>query len=100
MGRSAIPGQPGSYVELNSKGMRDLLKSAAIASMLRSRMNRVQASIPGSELRTAQRPTRVVAQVWFGSKLDEANNGRLRRALPLSGGLPGRNKTGMRRSSG
>ena len=100
MGRSAIPGQPGSYVELNSKGMRDLLKSSAIAGQLTARMRRVQSAIPGSELRTAQRPSRVVAQVWYGSKLDEANNGRLRRALPLSGGLPGRNKTGMRRSSG
>jgi hypothetical protein len=100
VGKSAIPGQPGSYVTLDSKGMRDLLKSSAIASVLRSRMGRVQAALPGSELRTAQRPTRVVAQVWYGSKLDEANNGLLRRALPLSGGSPGRNKTGMRRSSG
>ena len=80
--------------------MRDLLKSSAIAGQLTARMRRVQGAIPGSELRTAQRPTRVVAQVWHGSKLDEANNGRLRRALPLSGGLPGRNNTGMRRSRG
>ena len=100
MAKRPIPGQPGSYVELNSKGMRELLKSAAIASELRGRMNRVQAAIPGSELKTAQRPTRVVAQVWFGSKLDEANNGRLRRALPLSGGLPGRKNKGMRAPRG
>jgi len=100
VGRSNIPGQPGSYVELDSKGMRALLKSAAIASELRSRMGRVQSAIPGSELRTAQRPTRVVAQVWYGSKWDEANNGRLRRALPLSGGRPGTKKMGMRTPRG
>jgi hypothetical protein len=100
VGKSAIPGQPGSYVELNMTGMRELLKSSSIASELTKRMGRVQAAIPGSELRTAQRPSRVVAQVWHGSKLDEANNGRLRRALPLSGGLPGRNRTGMRGTRG
>ena len=100
MGRSAIPGQPGSYVELNSKGMRQLLKSAEIGSLLRSRMARVQSAIPGSELKMAQRPTRVVAQVWHGSKVDEANTGRLRRALPLSGGLPGRKNKGMRAPRG
>jgi hypothetical protein len=77
--------------------MRQLLKSAQIENMLASRMGRVQSALPGSELKTAQRPTRVVAQVWFGSKLTEADSGQLRRALPLSGGLPGRKKTGMRK---
>lgn len=97
MAKTPIPGQPGSYVQLNNKGMRELLKSSNIENMLASRMARVQSALSGSELKTAQRPTRVVAQVWFGSKLTEADSGQLRRALPLSGGLPGRKNSGMRK---
>ena len=96
---SRIPGDPEGKVVLNSKGMRDLLKSAGIATELRGRMQVVRAALPGSDLRMAQRPTRVVAQVWRGSNFDEANSGELSRALDFARGLRGRKQSRMKRAN-
>lgn len=88
MGRSNIPGMPGGYVELDFKGMGELLRSPAILSELSGRMRRVQSALPGSELytTTGRRGRAVVAR---GSDFEEANTGELSRALDLAGGQRG-----------
>lgn len=88
MGSSKIPGG-GGEVKLNFKGMGELLRSPAIADELRSRMRRVQAALPGSELEVLTRGRRARAKVARGSDFDEANTGDLARALDLSGGERG-----------
>lgn len=88
MGSSKIPGGGGT-VKLNFNGMRELLRSPAIASELRERMRRVQAALPGSELEVSTRGRRARAKVVRGSDFDEANTGDLARALDLSGGERG-----------
>lgn len=90
----------GGYVVLNRYGMRELLKSKEVASMLRARMSRVQAALPGSELEvTRNGRTRARAKVARGSDFDEANTGELGRALSLAGGRRGTKvKTGKRKS--
>ena len=85
---SKIPGG-GGEVTLNFKGMRELMKSSEVGSELRDRMSRVQSALPGSEIRTKQRPSRVVVQVARGSDFDEANTGDLSKALDLAGGRRG-----------
>jgi len=85
---SKIPGG-GGEVQLNFKGMGELLRSPAIASELRQRMRRVQAALPGSELEVLTRGRRARAKVLRGSDFDEANTGDLARALDLSGGRRG-----------
>jgi hypothetical protein len=84
---SKIPGG-GGEVKLNFKGMGELLRSPEIEAELRSRMRRVQAAVPGSELytTTSRRARAVVAR---GSDFDESNTGELSRALDLSGGQRG-----------
>jgi hypothetical protein len=99
---SKIPGG-GGEVTLNRKGMGDLLRSQAIASMLRARMLRVQAAVPGSDLEVTTKGRRARAKVSRGSDFDEANTGELSRALDLTGGQRGykvkTNKPKPRRSS-
>ena len=99
---SKIPGGGGS-VTLNRKGMGELLKSQDIASMLRKRMTRVQAALPGSDLQVNTGGRRARAKVSRGSDFDEANTGELSRALDLAGGQRGykvkTNKPRPRRSS-
>jgi hypothetical protein len=85
---SSIPGG-GGKVKLNFKGMRDLLKSDAVASILEERMARVQAALPGSEMETRQTRSRVAVKVLRGSDFEEANTGDLSRALDLAGGERG-----------
>lgn len=103
MARSPIPGSPGSYVELDFKGVGELLRSPAIASMLRERMSRVQSALPGSELTVTTGGRRARAKVARGSDFEEANTGELSRALDLAGGQRGyqvkTNKPRARRSS-
>jgi len=98
---SKIPGG-GGEVRLNFKGMGELLRSPAIEAELRSRMKRVQAAVPGSELYTTT-TSRARAVVARGSDFDEANTGELGRALDLAGGQRGykvkTNKPKPRRSS-
>ena len=88
---SKIPGG-GGEVKLNFKGMGELLRSPAIASELRTRMRRVQAAIPGSELEVLTKGRRARAKVAYGSDFDEANTGALSRALDLAGGQRGYKK--------
>ena len=88
---SKIPGG-GGEVKLNFKGIGELLRSPAIASELRSRMRRVQAAIPGSELEVLTKGRRARAKVVYGSDFDEANTGALSRALDLAGGQRGYKK--------
>jgi hypothetical protein len=88
---SKIPNGGGS-VYLNLKGMRELLKSQQIRAELVERMARVAAAIPGSKLEAAERRTRVVVKVISGSDFDEAETGKLSRALDLAGGLRGTKK--------
>lgn len=83
-----IPGKEGR-VFLNRAGMGELLRSQAIASELRTRMRRVQAALPGSELEVLTGGRRARAKVIRGSDFDEANTGDLARALDLSGGQRG-----------
>ncbi len=85
---SRIPGG-GGEVELNSAGMRELMKSPEMQSLLRKRMGRVQSALPGSELKVSISPTRARATVARGSDYDEANTGELSRALNMSGGQRG-----------
>lgn len=85
---SKIPGT-NDRVQLNFKGMGELLKSKEIESMLMERMSAVQAALPGSTLESRPRRTRVAAIVKRGSDFDEANTGDLSRALDLSGGQRG-----------
>jgi len=89
VGKTLIPGSGGDYVELNFKGMGELLRSQAIAQELRSRMVRVQAAVPGSQLEVTTKGRRARAKVINGSDFDEANTGQLSRALDLAGGLRG-----------
>lgn len=91
MSKSMIPNGQGSYVQLNYKGMSDLLKSPAIQSMLRDRMQSVQGAVPGSELEVKVGRSRARAKVIFGSDFEEADTGALSRALDLSGGRRGTN---------
>ena len=89
MGRSMIPGG-GGYVELNSAGMRELLRSKPVVDGLADRMRRVQAALPGSELMVSYRGrTRGRVKVARGSDFEEANTGELSRALDLAGGQRG-----------
>lgn len=76
-------------VKLIDKGMIQMLKSEGIRAELVSRMERVQAALPGSELEALNTRTRVRVKVIRGSDFDEANTGALSRALDLSGGLRG-----------
>jgi len=88
---SLIPGTQNDRVNLNFKGMGQLLRSREIAAELRLRMRRVQAAVPGSELQVLRRAR---AKVLFGSDFDEASTGQLSRALDLSRGQRGvRTKT-------
>jgi hypothetical protein len=80
---------PKIKVELNRAGMRELLKSAEIATELNTRMLRAQAQIPGSELRESRSPTRVRVRLYYGNVFQEANSGKLSRALDASGGRRG-----------
>lgn len=105
MGKSKIPGG-GGEVELNKKEMRKLMLSSGVVKLLRNRMSRVQAALPGSELYVTQGPRgggRARAVVARGSDFDEANTGELSRALDLAGGQRGfkvkTNKPKPRRSS-
>jgi len=81
---SRIPG--GGTVSLNRSGMRELLRSSAMQSILSDRMERVKAAIPGSELKASAGRNRARAIVINGSDFDEANTGDLSRALDLAGG--------------
>lgn len=85
---SRIPGGQGE-VKLNFKGMRELLRSNDLGSMLEKRMRKVQAALPGSELEVKKSPTRVRVKVIRGSDYEEANTGALSRALDLAGGRRG-----------
>jgi hypothetical protein len=76
-------------VYLNSKGMREMLKSQGVEDELVKRMSRVQAALPGSKLEASVTRTRVRVKVARGSDFDEANTGALSRALDLAGGLRG-----------
>ncbi len=87
MGSSNIPGG-GGEVKLNFKGMGKLLNSPEMVTLLRNRMRRVQAAVPGSELYTTTN-SRARAVVARGSDFDEANTGTLSRALDLAGGQRG-----------
>jgi len=99
---SKIPG--GGTVELDEKGMRNLLLSRAVADELRDRMARVQAALPGSELYVTRGPDGgdfARAVVRRGSDFDEANTGDLSRALDLAGGRRGtKNKRALARAYG
>lgn len=88
MSKTRIPNSS-SFVELNYKGMGELLKSPEIQAMLRNRMQTVQGAIPGSELVVTVGRTRARAKVINGSDYDEANTGDLSRALDLAGGSRG-----------
>lgn len=94
---SRIP-NGGGTVKLHYQGMRELLKSKEVASMLTERMARVQSVLPGSTMETRQRSTRVAAVVARGSDFDEANTGALSRALDMAGGLRGTRVTNEKRS--
>ena len=85
---SKIPGGQGE-VKLNFKGMRQLLRSDDLGSMLEKRMRKVQAALPGSKLEVTKSPTRVRVKVIRGSDYEEANTGDLSRALDLAGGERG-----------
>jgi hypothetical protein len=85
---SKIPGGQGE-VKLNFQGMRQLLRSDDLGSMLEKRMRKVQAALPGSELEVTKSPTRVRVKVIRGSDFEEANTGDLSRALDLAGGERG-----------
>lgn len=76
-------------VELNSKGIREMLKSQAVENELTRRMKRVQSALPGSELESTITRTRVRVKVMRGSDFEESNTGELSRALDLAGGLRG-----------
>lgn len=103
MGRSRIPGMPGGYVELNFKGVGELLRSPEIANLLAMRMMRVQSALPGSKMEVNRGGRRARVKVIRGSDFDEANTGELARALDLSGGQRGykvkTNKPKPRRSA-
>lgn len=88
MGFSQIP-NGGGKVKLNSKGMRELMKSQPIRAELVVRMARVQSALPGSTLEAMNTRTRVRVKVSRGSDFDEANTGDLSRALDLAGGERG-----------
>ena len=85
---SKIPGG-GGKVQLNSPGMRELLKSDEIRAELVGRMARVQSALPGSKLEAMESRTRIRVKVIRGSDFDEANTGDLSRALDLAGGRRG-----------
>lgn len=76
-------------VTLNSKGIRELLKSQAIENELVGRMRRVQSALPGSQLEVTKSAARTRVKVARGSDFEEANTGELSRALDLSGGRRG-----------
>jgi hypothetical protein len=76
-------------VKLNSKGIREMLKSQEVEDELRARMARVQSALPGSEIYSTESITRVAVKVARGSDFDEANTGALSRALDLSGARRG-----------
>ena len=82
---SVIPGGGGT-VKLNRSGMRELLRSPEIQSMLSDRMERVKGAVPGSQLEVSAGRNRARAKVINGSDFDEANTGNLSRALDLAGG--------------
>jgi 23S rRNA A2030 N6-methylase RlmJ len=101
MGRaSKIPGGDGGYVKLSYQGMRKLLKSDKVGEMLATRMKKVQAALPGSELEIMQTSSRMRVKVIRGSDFDEANTGDLSRALDLAGGLRGTRKKSKKRKRG
>ena len=83
---SLIPGTKGDRVALDFKGMRDLMRSPAIQSELEGRMSRVQAALPGSDLRVSAGKVRARAVVARGSDFDEENTCELSKALDLAGG--------------
>ena len=88
---SKIP-NGGGTVKLDFKGMNQLMRSFQIESMLRERMAKVQAAVPGSDMQMRRRPSRSAVVVVFGSDYDEANTGQLSRALDFAGGLRGTKK--------
>lgn len=100
---SKIPGTQGDLVQLNFKGMGELLRSQAITNMLAGRMRRVHAALPGSEFQVLRNGRRARVKVIRGSDFDEANTGELSRALDLAGGQRGykvkSRKSRARRSS-
>ncbi len=85
---SKIPGG-GGHVRLHLSGMRELLRSPEIMAMLRTRMENVQAALPGSTLQEVTRRSRAAVKVIRGSDFEEANTGDLSRALDLAGGNRG-----------
>ena len=85
---SKIPGG-GGKVQLNSPGMRDLLRSNEVRAELVGRMAKVQSALPGSKLEAMESRTRIRVKVIRGSDFDEANTGDLSRALDLAGGRRG-----------
>jgi hypothetical protein len=92
---SRIPGGGGS-VELNEKGMKELLLSQGVADILEERMQRVKSALPGSEIYVTRGPRggqNARAVVRRGSDFEEANTGDLSRALDLAGGTRGNKKT-------
>jgi hypothetical protein len=91
---SRIPNNGGT-VKLNSKGMRELMKSQPIRAELVVRMSRVQSALPGSRLEALNTRTRVRVKVIRGSDFDEANTGDLSRALDLAGGERGTRRKAM-----
>ncbi len=86
---SRIPGMPGGYVQLNFKGMGELLRSQGITNILAGRMRRVQSALPGSQFQVLRNGRRARVKVIRGSDFDEANTGELSRALDLAGGQRG-----------
>lgn len=77
-------------VQLISKGIREMLRSAEVERELVVRMQRVEAALGyGAKLYTTKSSTRVAVKVAKGSDFDEANTGELSRALDLSGGRRG-----------
>jgi uncharacterized protein involved in exopolysaccharide biosynthesis len=86
---SLIPGTKGDRVALDFKGMRDLMRGPEVQAELEERMARVQAALPGSEMRVSSGKVRARAVVARGSDFEEANTGELSKALDLAGGQRG-----------
>lgn len=74
-------------VELNHEGMAELLKAPGVVADLKARMERVRAQVgDGYTVEEVDHPTRAVVRVIGGTMWEEANTGKLARALPAAGG--------------
>lgn len=82
------------FVKLNRQGIREMLRSAEVEAELTKRMRNVQAAVPGSELEASRSATRVRVRVKYGNPWQEANSGRLSRALDAAGGERGKTRRG------